>query len=122
MASIAKMIGGAILNATSFIGGSYLAKYISGDETDKERERHDKALEKYQKDYQKYIVNKQKFEEWKEENMRKGEIAKQNFVNTDEFKTKVKTITVKNSQKTVKTLKRQRRFDVYSTSFSSQKE
>lgn len=30
------------------------------------------------------MANKQKFEEWKEENMRKGEIAKQNLVNTDE--------------------------------------
>ena len=31
MATIAVMIGGAILNATTFIGGSYLAKYFSGD-------------------------------------------------------------------------------------------
>jgi len=84
MATIALMIGGAILNATTFVGGSYLAKYFSGDKTDEERIRHDKALEKYQKDYQKYMANKQKFEEWKEENMRKGEIAKQNLVNTDE--------------------------------------
>lgn len=56
MASIAIMIGGAVLNATSFIGGSYLAKYLSGDNVDKERKRHDKALEQYQRDYQKYIV------------------------------------------------------------------
>ena len=30
MASIALMIGGAIINATTFVGGSYLAKYLSG--------------------------------------------------------------------------------------------
>lgn len=84
MALIAIMIGGAILNSTTFVGGSYLAKYLSGDKTDEERIRHDKALEKYQKDYQKYMEARQKFEEWKEENMRKGEIAEQNFVNTDE--------------------------------------
>jgi len=84
MATIALMIGGAILNATTFVGGSYLAKYFSGDKTDEERIRHDKALEKYQKDYQKYMEAQQKFEEWKEENMRKGEIAEQNLVNTDE--------------------------------------
>ena len=59
MATIALMIGGAILNATTFVGGSYLAKYFSGDKTDEERIRHDKALEKYQKDYQKYMANKQ---------------------------------------------------------------
>ena len=54
MASIAIMLGGAVLNASTFIGGSYLAKYLSGSKTDQERRRHDKALEKYQKDYAKY--------------------------------------------------------------------
>ena len=46
MASIAIMIGGAILNATTFVGGSYLAKYMSGDDAGVERKRHDLALEK----------------------------------------------------------------------------
>ena len=49
MVSVAFMIGGAILNATTFVGGSYLAKYLSGGSGDAERIRHDKALEKYQK-------------------------------------------------------------------------
>ena len=31
MASIAMMFGGAIINAAAFIGGNYLAKYLSGD-------------------------------------------------------------------------------------------
>ena len=48
MASIAIMIGGAILNATTFVGGSYLTKYISGDDLSAERKRHDLALEKYE--------------------------------------------------------------------------
>ena len=52
MASIAIMIGGAILNATTFVGGSYLAKYMSGDDLGAERKRHDLALEKYESDYQ----------------------------------------------------------------------
>jgi len=46
MATIALMLGGAILNATAFIGGSYLAKSLSGEDT--EKVRHDKALEQYQ--------------------------------------------------------------------------
>ena len=54
MASIAIMLGGAVLNASTFIGGSYLAKYLSGSKTDQERRRHDKALERYQRDYAKY--------------------------------------------------------------------
>ena len=31
MATIATMIGGAILNAATFIGGNYLAKALLGD-------------------------------------------------------------------------------------------
>ena len=51
MASIAIMIGGAVLNAAAFTGGNYLAKYIAGDGGQAalaEKTRHDKALEDYQ--------------------------------------------------------------------------
>ena len=38
MASIALMIGGVIINATTFVGGSYLAKYLSGSsDSDEEK-------------------------------------------------------------------------------------
>ena len=69
MASIAIMLGGAVLNASTFIGGSYLAKYLSGTKTDQERQRHDKALEKYQRDYAKYQENRQKLLDWQEQNI-----------------------------------------------------
>ena len=39
MASIALMIGGAIINATTFVGGSYLAKYLSGSSDSDEEKR-----------------------------------------------------------------------------------
>ena len=39
MVSIVIMLGGAVLNATTLIGGSYLAKYLSGGNTDQERVR-----------------------------------------------------------------------------------
>ena len=57
MASIAMMVGGAILNAAAFTGGNYLAKYLSGDSNQAaidEKIRHDKALEAYQAAYAKY--------------------------------------------------------------------
>ena len=44
MASIAIMLGGAVLNATTFIGGSCLAKYLSIGNTDQECVHHNKAL------------------------------------------------------------------------------
>ena len=84
MASIAIMLGGAVLNATTFIVGSYLAKYLSGGNTDQERVRHDKALEKYQKDYSKYEENRQRLLDWVDANRHNDAIASQNLSNTDE--------------------------------------
>lgn len=42
---VAIMVGGAVLNVATFIGGNYLAKTFSGenDAADKKKERHDKA-------------------------------------------------------------------------------
>ena len=78
------MIGGAILNATTFVGGSYLAKYLSGDNTDTERIRHDKAIEKYQKDYASYQEKRQKLIDWHSQQKDAEHRASQNMSNTDE--------------------------------------
>ena len=67
MASIAIMVGGAILNAAAFTGGNYLAKYLSGDDGQAaldEKIRHDKALEKYQAAYAKYQKDRTEFLDW----------------------------------------------------------
>ena len=84
MASIAIMIGGAIINATAFVGGSYLAKYLSGgSNAEEERKRHDLAVEKYQAAYEKYEENRTKLLDWLAANDRMKSEAKQNFENTD---------------------------------------
>ena len=62
MATIAMMVGGAILKATTFVGGSYLAKYLSGDNSSDilyEKQRHDKALKNIKK-IMKNIMNNDK--------------------------------------------------------------
>ena len=84
MATVAIMLGGAVLNATTFIGGSYLAQYFSGDDSLAEKKRHDKALEKYQKDYAKYQENREKVLDWQEQNRENKEIAEKIFQDTDE--------------------------------------
>ena len=84
MASIAIMIGGAIINATTFVGGSYLAKYLSGKDTDAERKRHDLALEKYEKDYQVWQKSRQRVLDWYSQRRDKEEIAAHDMGNTDE--------------------------------------
>ena len=84
MASIALMIGGAVLNATAFVGGSYLAKYLSGSSTDTEKIRHDKAIEKYQKDYALYQEKRQRLLDWYNQQEKAEHQASQNLSNTDE--------------------------------------
>ena len=84
MATVAMMLGGAVLNATTFIGGSFLAKYFSGDDLLAEKKRHDIALEKYQKDYAKYQESREKLLDWQEQNRENNAIASQNFEDTDE--------------------------------------
>ena len=49
MASIAMLIGGALVNAQAFTGSSYLFHRLSADNIDAERKRHDLAIEKLQK-------------------------------------------------------------------------
>ena len=78
------MIGGAILNATTFVGGSYLAKYLSGGNSDAERKRHDLALEKYEKDYQVWQKSRQRVMDWYSQRRDKENIAAQDLSNTDE--------------------------------------
>ena len=84
MASIAIMIGGAILNATTFVGGSYLAKYMSGSNVDAEKKRHDLALEKYERDYQVWQKSRQRVLDWYSQRRDKEEVASQDMGNTDE--------------------------------------
>ena len=49
MASIAKLIGGALANALAFTGTSYLFHRLSADNIVAERKRHDAAIEDLQK-------------------------------------------------------------------------
>ena len=79
----ALMIGGAIINATAFVGGSCLAKYLSGSNHEEERKRHDLAVEKYQSDYDKYLERRSKLYNWIQTNDRIKSKAKQDLSNTD---------------------------------------
>ena len=56
MASVAIMVGGAVVNAMAFICGNYLARALGGGDQAAlvENVRHDKALEVYQAAYTKY--------------------------------------------------------------------
>ena len=86
MASIAIVIGGAVLIATSFIGGNYLVRYLSGDDkaqAEKERERHDHALEKYNEAVERFREGQEKLQDFIAENDRLKHQTSQNLVNVD---------------------------------------
>ena len=84
MASIAIVIGGAVLNATSFIGGNYLARYLSGDDkAQAEKERHDRALEKYNEAVERFREGQEKLQDFIAENDQLKHQASQNLVNVD---------------------------------------
>lgn len=85
MASIAIMVGGAVMNAAAFIGGNYLARAFGGGDkaAQEERVRHDKALEAYQAAYAKYTRDRTKLLDWIATNAEIKAEAKQNFTNTD---------------------------------------
>ena len=86
MASIAIMLGGAVLNAAAFTGGNYLAKYIAGDGGQAalaEKTRHDKALEAYQASMEQYTRERTQLLDWIETNREVKAQANQNFTNTD---------------------------------------
>ena len=85
MASIAMMIGGAVLNAAAFTGGNYLARYIAGDNGKaalEEEIRHDKALEAYNTAMEKYTQERTQLLDWILDREIKAQ-ADQNFTNTD---------------------------------------
>ena len=86
MASIAIVIGGAVLSATLFIGGNYLACYLSGDDkaqAEKERERHDHALEKYNEVVEWSREGQEKLQDFIAENDLLKHQTSQNLVNVD---------------------------------------
>ena len=85
MASIAIMVGSAVLNAAAFIGGNYLARALGGDDkaAQEEKLRHDKAFEAYQAAYAKYSRDRTKLLDWIQTNAQIKVEAKQNFTNTD---------------------------------------
>ena len=67
MASIAMMIGGAVLNAAAFTGGNYLAKFLAGDGGKaalEEKKRHDKALGAYEAANAKYSRERTQLLHW----------------------------------------------------------
>jgi len=84
MATIAVLVGGAVVNAVALTGSNYIERMLTGDSgAMAEKKRHDKALEAYETAQARYAHERTKLLDWIEVNRENKELAKQNFTNTD---------------------------------------
>ena len=68
MATIAIMVGGAVLNASTFIAGDYVARALGGGDG---ATLYDKDLEDYKAPYAKYNRERTKLLDWIQTNAQK---------------------------------------------------
>ena len=79
MASIAMMIGGAVVNALAFTGSNFLFSSINQGNAERERKRHDLALEELSRAKIEYEKNRTALLDYLNERIRKEARAKSTF-------------------------------------------
>lgn len=79
MASIAMMIGGAVVNALAFTGSNFLFSSINQGHAEQERKRHDLALEELSRAKIEYEQHRTAFLDYLNERIRKEARAKSTF-------------------------------------------
>jgi hypothetical protein len=83
MASIAMLVGGALVNALAFSGSNYLFSTLKSSGVDEERKRHDKAVEQLQDAQAKWSRKRTEHLDWINEDLRRQGHAVQTFRDVD---------------------------------------
>lgn len=83
MASVAMLVGGALVNALAFSGSNYLFSMLRSSGVDEERQRHDKAVEQLQAAQAKWSQRRTERLDWINEELRRQGHAVQTFRNVD---------------------------------------
>ena len=83
MASVAMLVGGALVNAVAFSGSNYLFSMLRSPDIDKERKRHDKAIEQLQTAQAEWSQRRIKRLDWINNELRQKNHAVQNFQDVD---------------------------------------
>lgn len=91
MATIAIMVGGALVNALAFSGSNYLFSHMSGDD----RKRHDKAIEDLQAAQAAWSKKRAERLDYLNSRMTKELHAKQTFDDVDEAMSQYYSLTGK---------------------------
>ena len=77
MASIAMMLGGALVNALAFSGSSYLFSSLGGG--DAERKRHDEAVEKLNEAHEAWVRKRTQRQDWENMHIRRSKQAQADY-------------------------------------------
>lgn len=83
MASVAMLVGGALVNALAFSGSNYLFSMLRSSGVDEERKRHDKAVEQLQAAQAKWSRKRTERLDWINEELRRQGHAVQTFHDVD---------------------------------------
>ena len=84
MASIAKIVGGAMVNALAFSGSNWLFSMLRSSGLDEERKRHDKAVEQLQAAQAEWFRKRTERLDWISEDLHRQGHAVQTFRDVDE--------------------------------------
>lgn len=84
MASLAMLVGGALVNALAFSGSSYLFSKLRSSEIDEERKRHDKAVEQLQAAQAAWSRKRTERLDWLNDELRRQGHALKTFRDVDE--------------------------------------
>ena len=83
MASVAMLVGGALVNALAFSGSNYLFGMLRSSGVDEERKRHDKAVEQLQAAQAQWSRRRTERLDWINEELRRENHAVRTFQNVD---------------------------------------
>lgn len=83
MASVAMLLGGALVNALAFSGSNYLFSTLRSSGVDEERRRHDKAVEQLQAAQAEWSRRRTERLDWINEELRRQNHAVQTFRDVD---------------------------------------
>ena len=71
MASVAMLVGGALVNTLAFSGSNYLFSMLRSSGVDEERKRHDKAIEQLQSATAEWSKKRTECLDWLNEELRR---------------------------------------------------
>jgi hypothetical protein len=83
MASVAMLVGGALVNALAFSGSNYLFSMLRSSGVDEERKRHDLAVEQLQAAQTEWSRKRTERIDWINEELRRQNHAVQTFHDVD---------------------------------------